>query len=164
MESSVDSEGTFVLVIMEPPLKIIMKRITQILAGLFTDNLMQPSLRFWWIPMQRTLENALRFSWSLYLEPTTFRYRRKPSAIYSVHQSLSPPCLPHHSKPHSYRTAENKEAILISLIIIYLFTLVLKKKKNEQKWCRQLVFHHTLSWTTEQLCLHVFHVYNVLYI
>lgn len=46
MESSVDSEGTFVLVIMEPPLKIIMKRITQILAGLFTDNLMQPSLRF----------------------------------------------------------------------------------------------------------------------
>lgn len=113
MESSVDSEGTFVHVIMEPPLKILMERITQILAGLFTDNLMQPSL-----------ENALRFSWSLYLEPTTFRYHRKPSAIYSVHQSLSPPCLPHHSKPHSYRTAENKEAILINLIIIYLFTLV----------------------------------------
>lgn len=28
----------------------------------------------------------------------------------------------------------------------------------------RLCFVIILSWTTEQLCLHVFHVYNVLYI
>lgn len=38
---------------------------------------------------------VLRFSWSLHLKPTTFRYRRKSSAICSVHQSLPPPHVCH---------------------------------------------------------------------
>lgn len=61
------------------------------------------------------------------LQPTTFRYRRKPSAICSVHHAaeyLSHARLPYHNKPHYNRTAENKEAIFINLIIIYLFILV----------------------------------------
>lgn len=92
--------------------------------GTFTQILKEPLLR---IPMQPSLKSALGFSWSLHLEPTTFRYRRKPSAICSVHhvaEYVSPTHLPHHSKPHSNRTAENKEAILINLIIVYLFILV----------------------------------------
>lgn len=70
-----------------------MGMITQILVGLFTD--IQWNLCSTRIPMQPSLKSALRFSWSLHLETTTFRYRRKPSAICSVHQSLSPPHVCH---------------------------------------------------------------------
>lgn len=86
---------------------------------------------------QPSLQNALGFSWSLYLEPTTFRYRRKPSA-------LSPAPSVHHACHTTVNltlpgTAENKEAIWIDLIIIYLFILV-GKKNYVQKRCRHFVF------------------------
>lgn len=117
------------------------------------------------IPMQPSVKSALRSSLSLHLEPTNFRYRRKPSAICSVHhaaESLSHACLQHHNKPHSNRTAENKEAIFINLSFIYFY--LFKKKKKSKNYVDSLCFIIILSWTTEQLCLHVFHVYNVLYI
>lgn len=89
------------------------------------------------ISTQPSLQNALGFSWSLYLEPTTFRYRRKPSA-------LSPAPSVHHACHTTVNltlpgTAENKEAIWIDLIIIYLFILV-GKKNNVQKRCGHFVF------------------------
>ena len=67
------------------------------------------------------------FSWSLHLEQTNLQVPPKTLSNLMSSPSLSTICLPHHNKPHSYRTAENKEAILINLIIIYLFILVLKK-------------------------------------
>lgn len=98
--------------------------------------------------MQPSVKSALRSSLSLHLEPTNFRYRRKPSAICSVHHAaeyLSHACLQHHNKPHSNRTAENKEAIFINLIILYLFLLVKKKKKKSKNYVDSLCFIIILS-------------------
>lgn len=79
--------------------------------------------------MQPSLKSALRFSWSLHFETNLQVPPKTLSNLFSSPESLSTTCWPHHNKPHSHRTAENKEALLINLIIIYLFILVLK---NEQ--------------------------------